>query len=159
MLCKHVVFLVDHIKILNILFPIISRTFTEKEILCTLQKPFSNIVQFLFCLDICVKRSSIVQSLKQAQARIHHTFFETSLFKMSGSVQGSSQCPGCDPKVYGLHSLRSGGITSVLKNDDFKVFSERLLKLHGRWKIDVAKDMYVKDAHSGHLRVALSLGL
>ena len=29
---------------------------------------------------------------------------------------------GCDPKVYGLHSLRSGGITSVVKNDDFKVF-------------------------------------
>ena len=29
---------------------------------------------------------------------------------------------GCDPKVYGLHSSRSGGITSVVKNDDFKVF-------------------------------------
>lgn len=47
---------------------------------------------------------------------------------------------GCDPKVYGLHRLRSGGITSVVKNDDSKVVSERLLKLHGRWKTDVAKD-------------------
>ena len=53
---------------------------------------------------------------------------------------------GGDPKVYSLHSLRSGGITSVVKNDDSKVVSERLLKLHGRWKTDVAKDMYVKEA-------------
>ena len=33
---------------------------------------------------------------------------------------------GCDPKVYGLHSLQSGGITSVVKNDDSKVVSERV---------------------------------
>ena len=39
---------------------------------------------------------------------------------------------GCNPKVCGLHSLRSGGITVVLKNDDSKVVSESLLKLHGR---------------------------
>ena len=40
---------------------------------------------------------------------------------------------GGDPKVYSLHSLRSGshGITSVVINDDSKVVSERLLKLHG----------------------------
>ena len=50
---------------------------------------------------------------------------------------------GCDPKVYGLHSLRSGGITSVVKNDDSKVASERFLKLHGRCKTDVATDMTV----------------
>lgn len=55
---------------------------------------------------------------------------------------------GCDPKVYSLHSLRSGGhgITSVVINDDSKVVSEGLLKFHGRWKTDVAKDMYVKEA-------------
>ena len=45
---------------------------------------------------------------------------------------------GCDPKVYGLHSLRSGGITSVVNNDDSKIISERLLKMHDRWKTDVA---------------------
>ena len=32
--------------------------------------------------------------------------------------------PRCDPKVFGLHSLRAGGITSVVKNDDSKVVSE-----------------------------------
>ena len=42
---------------------------------------------------------------------------------------------GCDPKVYGLHSLvRSGGITLVVKNDDSKIVSERLLNMHDRWK-------------------------
>ena len=66
---------------------------------------------------------------------------------------------GCDPKVYGLSSLRSGGITSVVHNDDSKIVSERLLKLHGRWKTDVAKDMYVKEADSSRLSVSLSLGL
>ena len=66
---------------------------------------------------------------------------------------------GCDPKVYGLHSLRSGGITSVVNNDDSKIVSERLLKLHGRWKTDVAKDIYVKEADSSRLSVSLSLGL
>ena len=65
---------------------------------------------------------------------------------------------GCDPKIYGLHSLRSGGITSVVNNDS-KIVSERLLKLHGRWKTDVAKDMYVKEADSSRLSVSLSLGL
>ena len=59
-LCKHIVFLEDHIKML---FPILKRTFTEKGILCTLQKPFPNIVQFLFCLDISVKRSLLQRAI------------------------------------------------------------------------------------------------
>ena len=47
-----------------------------------------------------------------------------------------------------LKDLRTGGITLVVNNNDFKIISERLLKLHGRWKTDVAKDMYVKEADS-----------
>ena len=50
---------------------------------------------------------------------------------------------GYDPKDYGLHSLRSGGVTSVVSNDLSHNVSERLLKLHGRWKSDEAMDMYV----------------
>ena len=66
---------------------------------------------------------------------------------------------GCDSKVYGLYSLRSGAITSVVNNDASKIVSERSLKLHGRWQTDVAKDMYVKEADSSRLSVSLSLGL
>ena len=50
-----------------------------------------------------------------------------------------------DPKDYGLHSLRSGGVTSVVSNDLSHNVAERLLKLHGRWKSDEAKDTYVLD--------------
>ena len=66
---------------------------------------------------------------------------------------------GCDPKVYGLHSLHSGGITSVVKNDHSKNVSDRLLKLHSQWKTDVAKDMYVEEADSSRLNVSRGLGL
>ena len=48
-------------------------------------------------------------------------------------------------KIYGLYSLRSSGITTVVKNNHN--ISEILIELHGRWKSDAAKDMYVlKDA-------------
>ena len=63
------------------------------------------------------------------------------MFKETFGVQVS-----IDPKIYGLLSQRSGGITSVIRNDDSKVaiVSETLLKLHDRLKTDVANDMYVK---------------
>ena len=101
-------------------------------------------------------RSSAVQSFKQDQVGIYHTFFETFLFEMFKEALGVLRC---DPKVHGLHSLRSGGITLVVNNDDSKIVSERLLKMHGRWKTDVAKDMYFKEADSSRLSVSLSLGL
>ena len=65
---------------------------------------------------------------------------------------------GLNPDDYGLHSLRSGGITSVVHNSCNSV-SERLLKLHGRWKTDAAKDMYVEESLNNRLRVTKFLGL
>ena len=59
---------------------------------------------------------------------------------------------GYDPKDYGLHSLRSGGATAVITNNASKAVSERLLKLHGRWKTDEAKDMYVLESEFNRLR-------
>ena len=59
---------------------------------------------------------------------------------------------GYDVKDYGLHSLRSGGISSVVHNSDNTV-PERLLKLHGRWKTDTAKDMYVQESVNKRLEV------
>jgi hypothetical protein len=43
-------------------------------------------------------------------------------------------------KIYGLHSLRSGG-ASHLAN---KGVGEELIMQHGRWKTTVAKNRYVK---------------
>ena len=58
---------------------------------------------------------------------------------------------GYNEQLYGLHSLRSGGATAAVKNN--VNLSERLLKLHGRWKSDSAKDMYILEDTSKRLEV------
>ena len=63
------------------------------------------------------------------------------------------------PKDYGLHSLRSSGVTSVVSNDLSHNVSERFLKLHGRWKSDEAKDMYVLEPECSRLRVTKYPGI
>ena len=52
---------------------------------------------------------------------------------------------GYDQRLYALHSFRSGGATSVVNNLRKCSLRERLLNLHGRWKSDLAKDMYIKE--------------
>lgn len=62
---------------------------------------------------------------------------------------------GYNAKLYGLHSFRAGGATCIgqtLNNPS----KERLLKLHGRWKSDAAKDMYVKESILDRLEVSKS---
>ena len=48
---------------------------------------------------------------------------------------------------------------SVVSNDISKTVSEKLLKLHGRWKTDEAKDMYVLEPECSRLRVTKCLGI
>lgn len=55
----------------------------------------------------------------------------------------------------GLHSLRAGGATAAANS---KV-DTRCLKRHGRWKTDVAKDMYIKDSMESRLEVSKSLNI
>ena len=65
---------------------------------------------------------------------------------------------GYNPNDYGLHSLRSGGITSAVRNSCNSI-PERLLKMHGRWKSDSAKDMYAEENLESRLQVTKCLGL
>ena len=65
---------------------------------------------------------------------------------------------GYNPNDYGLHSLRSSGITSAVRNSSNSI-PERLLKIHGRWKSDSAKDMYVEESLENRLQVTEYLGL
>ena len=60
-------------------------------------------------------------------------------------------------KLYGLHSLRSGGATSAVSHNPN--LSEKGTKLHGRWKSDTAKDMYILEDISKRLQVTSQLGL
>ena len=48
-------------------------------------------------------------------------------------------------------------LLSVIKAS--KAVSERLLKLHGRWKTDEAKDMYVLESEYNRLSVTKYLGI
>ena len=63
---------------------------------------------------------------------------------------------GYDEKKFGLHSLTSGGATAAVINNPN--LSERLLKLHGRWKLDIAKDMYILEQTQNRLSVTCNLG-
>lgn len=65
---------------------------------------------------------------------------------------------GYDSKLFGLHSLRSGGATAAVNSPSGPV-SDRLLKLHGRWKSDYAKDLYIQEDMSARLSVSSSLGI
>ena len=65
---------------------------------------------------------------------------------------------GYNSNDYGLHSLRSGGISAAVHNSRNSI-PERLLKIHGRWKSDSAKDMYVEESLENRLRVTKYLGL
>ena len=66
---------------------------------------------------------------------------------------------GYDQSLYGLHTFRSGGATSLAHTLENNPCKERLLKLHGRWKTDLAKDMYIKESVDQRLSFVKSLGL
>ena len=53
--------------------------------------------------------------------------------------------------------LRSGGATSIVSNSTSLL--EHLLKLHGCWKWDCVKDMYVLEDVSKRLVITDNLGL
>jgi len=61
---------------------------------------------------------------------------------------------GLNEKLFGLHSLRSGGATAAARNG----VPDRLFKNHGRWKSEKVKDGYVKDKLEDILKVTLCLG-
>ena len=48
---------------------------------------------------------------------------------------------GLNKKLFGLHSLRSGGFTAAAAAG----VQGRLFKKHGRWKSEKAKDGYIKE--------------
>jgi hypothetical protein len=62
---------------------------------------------------------------------------------MPKNIQKCLQELGYNEKKYGLHSLRSGEAAAAANNGNV---TERQLKLHGRWKTDIAKDMYVHES-------------
>jgi hypothetical protein len=62
---------------------------------------------------------------------------------------------GLNKKLFGLHSLRSGGVTAAATAH----VEDRLFKKRGRWKTDRAKDDYIKENISERLSVTKNLGI
>ena len=62
---------------------------------------------------------------------------------------------GLEKKLFGLHSLRSGGATAAANAG----VSDRLFKRHGRWRSENAKDGYVEDDTDHLLIVTRNLGV
>ena len=88
-------------------------------------------------------------------------------YKLCGKALSYSRCReifkdclkglGYDEKKYGLHSLRSGDATAAVINNPN--LSERPLKLQGRWRSDIPKDMYILEQTQNRLSVTCNLGL
>lgn len=62
---------------------------------------------------------------------------------------------GLNCNQFCMHSLRSGGATAAACNG----VADRLIKEHGRWRTDFAKDGYIKDPVGVQLSVSSSLGI
>ena len=62
---------------------------------------------------------------------------------------------GLDPKRFGLHSLRSGGVSAAANAG----VPDRLVKCHGWWCSENAKDGYFKDSLESRLSVSRDIGL
>ena len=62
---------------------------------------------------------------------------------------------GLNKKMFGLHSLRSGGASAAAASH----VEDRIFKKHGRWKSDRAKDGYVKESILERLSVTKKLGI
>ena len=68
-------------------------------------------------------------------------------------VKESLLAIGVNSVSFSTHSLRSGGATFVADNLAKSGSSDRLLMLHGRWKSETAKNMYVKDSLDSRLQL------
>ena len=60
---------------------------------------------------------------------------------------------GIDSKGFSTHSLRAGGATFIAKNLPRTDGSDKLLMLHGRWRSEQAKNMYVKELLESRLQL------
>ena len=68
-------------------------------------------------------------------------------------VKESLLAIGVNSVSFSTHSLRSSGATFIADDLAKSGSSVRLLMLHGRWKSETAKNMYVKDSLDSRLQL------
>ena len=84
-----------------------------------------------------------VHKLRRGNKPISYATARSTVFELIRSI-------GLNEKLFGLHSLRSGGAAAGVP--------DRLFKNHGRWKSENVKDGYVRDKLEDILKVSLNLG-
>ena len=87
-------------------------------------------------------------SLRSTNRPISYTTARQDTLDLVGKI-------GLDPRLFGLHSARSGGATVAANRG----VPDRLFKRHGRWVSEKAKDGYIKDSVHNLLQVTRNLGL
>lgn len=60
---------------------------------------------------------------------------------------------GLQRKSFGLHSLRSGGATAAAASG----VPDRLFRIHGRWRSEFAKDLYVRNSLEDRMAVTQNM--
>ena len=130
-------------------------------------KRLTNVYCPVALLERYISMGNIELSSSVALFRPVRFFKSTNSYKLYGVKLSYTRCReifkeclkeiGVDHKLYCLYSLRSGGATSAVSYNPN--LSERVLKLHGRWKSDTAKDMYILEDVSKRLQVTSQLGL
>ena len=86
--------------------------------------------------------------LRSADKHVSYTTMKEDILREITNI-------GLNASRFGTHSLRAGGATSATNNGT----SDRMLKVHGRWKSDSSKDRYVQDSIHRRLKITLNLGL
>ena len=61
---------------------------------------------------------------------------------------------GLDKKLFGLHSLRSGGATAAASNASV---CDRLIMKHGRWVTEKSKNLYIHENLASKLSVTKNM--
>lgn len=89
-----------------------------------------------------------INSFKLRKGQLSYTTARNILLDALESV-------GLDKKLFGMHSLRSGGASFAAASN----VEDRLFKKHGRWKSDKAKDGYIKESIVNRLSVSKNLGI
>lgn len=85
--------------------------------------------------------------------------WEAVHFRIPELSNFSKSSLGHDKRACSLHSFRAGGATEIVKNFPHMKSRERLLKRHGRWKSDIAKDMYVLEDTKDKIAVSKAIGI
>jgi integrase len=103
----------------------------------------SNLTNYLFCRII----------LKRGKLELYEPGKAMTYSNVWDIVKSKASQLGLDPRLYAMHSMRSGGATAAAGAG----VTERLLQKHGRWACASSKDKYIKDDLSKRLRISQHL--